>query len=69
MKLSVVPESSARCTGVIAVSGSVASGLSPAMAGSFQVVIAPVKMPAMVAGDRFSSSTPSRLKMTAIGEM
>ena len=58
MKFSVVPESSARCTGVIAVAGSVASGLSAAMAGSFHVVMAPEKMPAIVAGVRFSESTP-----------
>ena len=39
------------------------------MAGSFQLVIVPAKMPAMVAGSRLSVSTPSRLKITAIGEM
>ena len=69
MKFSVVPESSARWTGVIARSGSVASGFVAAIAGSFQLVIVPAKIPAIVAGSRLSSSTPSRLKMTAIGEM
>jgi hypothetical protein len=68
VKFSVVPESSERCTGVIAVSGSSTPSFRAAIAGSFHVVIVPAKMPAMVAASRFSSSTPSRLKMTAIGE-
>ena len=50
-------------------SGSVASGFSAAIAGSFQLVIVPSKMPAIVAASRLSSSTPSTLKITAIGEM
>ena len=39
MKFSVVPEPSARTATVMAWSGSVTSGLSAAMAGSFQFVI------------------------------
>ena len=69
MKFSVVPESSERCTGVIARSGSVAPAFVAAMAGSFQLVIVPAKMPAIVAASRLSASTPSTLKITAIGEM
>ena len=69
MKFSVVPDSSDRLTGVMAVPGSSASGLSAAIAASSQVVICWSKMPAIVAGDRFRESTPSRLKVTAIGEM
>src|SRR5215203_5841445 len=68
VKLVVVPESSARCTGVTARSGSVASVLSAAMAGSFHLVIVPANRPAMVAASRLSSSTPSTLKITAMGE-
>ena len=49
--------------------GQSTSGFVAAIAGSFQLVIVPAKMPAMVAGSRFSVSTPSRLKITAIGEM
>jgi hypothetical protein len=61
VKFVVVPESSERCTAVIAVPGSWASGLSATRAGSFHVVMAPLKMPATVAGERLSSSTPGRL--------
>jgi hypothetical protein len=50
VKFSVVPESSERLTGVMAVSGSWASGLSAAIAGSFHVVIFWLKIFAMVAG-------------------
>ena len=39
------------------------------MASSFQLVIVPAKMPAIVAASRFSVSMPSRLKATATGEM
>ena len=48
MKLSVVPELSERCTVRILVAGSVAPGLSAAIAGSFQVVTLPAKILAMV---------------------
>jgi hypothetical protein len=40
-----------------------------AIAGSFQLVMLPAKMFAMVAASRSSESTPSTLKITAIGEM
>ena len=61
MKFCVVPDSSERCTGLIAVSGSLASGLSAAISSAFHAVIAPEKIPAIVAGDRFSSGTSGRL--------
>ena len=48
MKFSVVPDSSERLTGVIRVSGSSTSGLSLAIAGSFQVVIFWLKISASV---------------------
>ena len=67
MKLLVVPESSERCTGVIVVLGSLAPGLSAAIAGSFHFVILPLKMSAIVGAESWSLSTPSRLKTTAIG--
>jgi hypothetical protein len=60
VKFLVVPDLSPRCTGVMAVLGSFAFGFSAAIFGSFQVVIEPLKIPAIVAGDRFSSETPSR---------
>ena len=69
MKFSLVPDSSERWTGVMVSSGSVASGLSATMASSFYLVMVPAKMPASVSGARLSSSTPSTLKMIAIGEM
>src|ERR687889_1335517 len=50
VKLSVVPDSSERCTVWIAVSGRVAPLLSAAIFGSFHLVILPEKMPARVAG-------------------
>ena len=61
MKFSVVPESSARFTGVIGPAGSAVPPLSAVMAGSDQSVICWLKILAMVDGERFSSSTPSRL--------
>ena len=67
MKFFVVPDSSERWTGAIAVDGSLASGLSALMAASSHVLILPSKMPAMVFGARLSLSTPSRLKTTAMG--
>ncbi len=68
-KFSVVPESSERCTAVMPASGSVASGLSATMAGSFHFVMVPLKMPAVVAASRCSSFTPSTWKISAMGEM
>ena len=61
VKLLVVPEESERCTGVILVDGRLTSLLSAAMAGSFQVVIVPAKILAIVAEDKVNLSTPERL--------
>ena len=61
MKFSVVPDSSERLTGVIRVSGSSTSGFSLAIAGSFQLVIFWLKIPASVGAESCSDSTPSRL--------
>ena len=61
MKFCVVPESSERCTGLIAWFGSVLPGLSAAISGAFQLVILPRKMPATVAGESCRSVTPGRL--------
>lgn len=47
MKFLVVPESSDRCTGVIAVSGRSTPSLRAAIAASFHVVILPSKIWAM----------------------
>ncbi len=68
MKLPVVPDLSERCTAVMARSGKVAPGLSAAIAGSFQFAMSPWKILARTSGVRLSSVTPSRLKMTAMGE-
>ena len=67
MKFCVVPESSARCTGVIAVLGSFTPELSAAMAGSFHFLILPLKIFAMVSADICRLVTPGRLKAIAIG--
>ncbi len=69
MKFSVVPESSLRFTGVMAVDGSSASGLSALISGASQVLISCLKILASVAGFRSSESMPGRLKATAIGLM
>ena len=61
MKLFVVPESSERFTGVIRVSGRLASGLSFAIAGSFQVVIFWLKIWAIVGASSCRSVTSGRL--------
>src|SRR5919198_532556 len=58
VKLSVVPDSSERCTDLTGVAGRVAFGLSFLIAGSFHFVIFPAKMLAMVLGDRLRSLTP-----------
>src|SRR3954468_19629174 len=68
-KLSVVPESSERCTGVIFIDGRLIPGLSCLISGSFHEVTLPEKMSAAVVGDRFSLSTPLRLKTSAMGLM
>lgn len=57
----VVPEPSERCTTVMSVSGRSASGLSPAISGSFQVVTSRWKLSASVAALSCRSSTPDRL--------
>ena len=70
MKLLVVPESSERCTAVMWRPGSVTPGLVAAIFGSFHLVILPAKMPASGVGVELQVlSTPSTLKITAIGEM
>ena len=61
VKFSVVPDSSERLTTVMRWSGSWASGLSAAIAGSFQFVIFWSKICAAVADDSCRLSTPSRL--------
>ena len=71
MNVFVVPDPSARWMTLIGVDGRFAatSGLSAAIAGSFQVVILPRKMPAIVGPSRLRFvigfvSTPATLKMT-----
>src|ERR1700754_2724696 len=61
VKLSVVPESSERWKGWIAVAGSLASGLSLAMAGSFHLVIFELKIFARVGASSVRLSTPGTL--------
>src|ERR1700731_3128792 len=61
VKLSVVPEASERCSVEIAVLGSVTPVLSLAIAASFHLTILPLKMPAIVVGERFRVLTPGRL--------
>ena len=60
-KLSVVPDWSLRKTTLIFSAGRVLPGFSAAMAGSFQVVTAPLKIFAAVGPSRTSPSTPGRL--------
>ena len=69
VKFWVVPESSDRWTTVIGADGSEAPEFWLAILGSFQVVIAPEKMPAMVAASSLRSFTPSTLYAMAMGEM
>src|SRR6476659_7975375 len=66
-KFAVVPDESERTARVIAVLGRLAPELSALIAGSFQVLILPEKMPAMVAGDSFRLLTPDRLYASVIG--
>src|SRR3569833_1163085 len=61
VRLSVVPESSDRSSGLICVEGSFSPELSLAIAGSFHVLILPAKMPAIVLGASWRPSTPLRL--------
>ena len=66
-KFEVVPEPSERTATVMAVLGRVTPELSAAMAGSFQVVMVPMKILARVSGESLSSSTPLRLYDTVMG--
>src|SRR4029077_15938092 len=61
VQMAVVPEESGPTARVIGVLGRLAPELSALMAGSFQVLILPEKMPAMGAGESFRSLTPERL--------
>ena len=57
-----VPELSARCTGVISIGGSTTLRFSFAIAGSFQFVILPRKMPDSISDVNFTSDcTPGTL--------
>src|SRR5664279_195916 len=67
VKLSVVPESSARCTAWIARFGNVTPGFTAAIFGSFQFATVPPKIPASTSGVRISLSTPERLYASAVG--
>src|SRR5438067_8781922 len=69
VKALVVPEPSARWTTTMGVDGRVALALSALMAGSFQVLIVPWKMPASVAGLSWSLATPLMLYATVIGAL
>ncbi len=60
VKFSVVPEPSDRWATVMAVAGSLAPGLSAAIALSFHVLIWRRKILAIVSGDSARLSTPSR---------
>src|SRR5689334_4093088 len=61
VKLSVVPDSSERCTAWIAADGSLASGLSAVIAGSSHLVTVPAKIFARVAGLNWRLSAPLTL--------
>ena len=61
MKLSVVPDSSERKKTLMGSDGSVTPGLILAMAGSFQLVMTPLKILAATSGVRISLSTPLTL--------
>src|SRR6266852_992056 len=69
VKFCVVPEESARTARVIGVLGRLTPELSALIAASFQVLILPEKMPAVVAGDSFRLLTPDRLYDIVIGPM
>ena len=61
VKFSVVPDSSARKNTLIAVAGRVTPGLMAAIAGSFHVVVLPLKMSAATAGVMTRLSRPATL--------
>src|SRR5687767_8060863 len=67
VKFSVVPEPSDRWATTIGVDGSLAPGLSAAIALSFQVLTSRWKILAMVSGDSCRLSTPVTLYETVIG--
>ena len=67
VKFCVVPEPSERWTTVIVVLGSFAFGLSVLIAASFQVVIVPWKILAIVSAESFRSVSPDTLYDTVIG--
>src|SRR5256885_4625007 len=69
VKFAVVPEESDRTARVIGVLGRLTPELSALIAGSFQVLILPEKMPAIVEGDSFRLLTPDRLYAIVIGPM
>src|SRR6185312_16317038 len=68
-KFAVVPDESERTARVIAVLGRLTPELSALIAASFQVLILPEKMPAMVDGDSLRLLTPDRLYAIVIGPM
>src|SRR5581483_8037701 len=67
VKFDVVPELSERCATVMAVDGSLTPGLSAAMSAAFHVLIVPMKILAIVAGESCRLSTPVRWNETVIG--
>ena len=54
---------------MICSSGRATPGLAAAIDESFHIVISPAKMPATVVPSMFRLEMPSRLKITAIGEI
>src|SRR5215471_8195832 len=66
-KFAVVPEESERTARAIGVLGRLTPGLIALIAGSFQVLIVPEKMPAMVGASSFRLLTPDRLYDIVIG--
>ena len=60
-KFCVVPEESERTAVVIAVDGRLTPGLTALIAGSFQVLMLPWKILAMIVGVSFRLLTPDRL--------
>src|SRR5215472_15368202 len=60
-KFCVVPEESERTTGAIGVAGRFALAFSALIAGSFQVLMVPWKIPARVGASSWRLLTPGRL--------
>src|SRR4029077_19590741 len=67
VKFCVVPEESERTATVIGVLGRLTPELVALIAGSFQVLILPEKMPAIVVASSFRLLTPDRLYETVMG--